>query len=200
MIQQDLGPAIRWPQVSCGSKLRASNRGLDCASIESPGGLHGANHRPGRRGSDRPILGSDHEPRTHRRPKDMRRNTRSLLLAPVAAAAPAATGGGWAATAKSVNGTVGAVFALGLTRGTTSFVLRPKKGSYRFACDRTRGSCTVASRSLEPLSRRDRALVSLTFATRTWPGAECDRRRARSTSSARSGLSIVIATTRGAVW
>src|SRR6266496_1757413 len=168
MIQHDLGPPIRWPQVKLWSKLRASNRGLDCASIESPGGLHGANHRPGRRGSERPILGSDHEPRTHRRPKDMRRSTRSLLLAPVASAALAATVGGSAATAK----TVGAIFALGLTTGTTSFVLRPKKGSYRFACDRTRGSCTVASGSLEPLSRRDRAFVSLTFSTRTWPGAE----------------------------
>jgi hypothetical protein len=129
----------------------------------------------------------------------MRRNTRSLLLAPVAAAALAATGGGWAATAKSVNGTVGAVFALGLTRGTTSFVLRPKKGSYRFACDRTRGSCTVASRSLEPLSRRDRPLVSRTFSTSHVAGRRMiDRRRARSASSARGGLSIVIATTRGA--
>ena len=105
--------------------------------------------------------------------------TRSLLLGAVAAAALAATGGGSAASAKTVNGTVGPGFTIGLTvqgkkvtrlnagtayrfvisdrsdihdfhlsgpglnrvltsvefTGTTSFVLRLKKGSYRFVCD-----------------------------------------------------------------
>jgi plastocyanin len=102
-----------------------------------------------------------------------------LLLGAVAAAALAATGGGSAASAKTVNGTVGPGFTIGLTvqgkkvtrlnagtayrfvisdrsdihdfhlsgpglnrvltsvefTGTTSFVLRLKKGSYRFVCD-----------------------------------------------------------------
>jgi plastocyanin len=105
--------------------------------------------------------------------------TRSLLLGAVAAAALAATGTGSAATAKTVNGTVGPGFTIGLTMhgkkvtnlkagkpyrfvisdradmhdfhlsgpgfnrvltsveftGTKSFVLRLKKGSYRFLCD-----------------------------------------------------------------
>jgi plastocyanin len=111
----------------------------------------------------------------------MRRVTRthSLLLGAVVAAALAATGTGSAATAKTVNGTVGPSFTIGLTMqgkkvtklhagtayrfvisdradihdfhlsgpgfnrvltsveftGTTSFVLRLKKGSYRFVCD-----------------------------------------------------------------
>jgi plastocyanin len=111
----------------------------------------------------------------------MRRITRthSLLLGAVVAAALAATGTGSAATAKTVNGTVGPSFTIGLTMqgkkvtklhagtayrfvisdradihdfhlsgpgfnrvltsveftGTTSFVLRLKKGSYRFVCD-----------------------------------------------------------------
>ena len=103
----------------------------------------------------------------------------SLLLAAVAAAAVAATGSGSAATAKTVNGTVGPGFTIGLTMqgktvtklkagkpyrfvisdradihdfhlsgpglnrvltsveftGTKTFVLRLKKGSYRFVCD-----------------------------------------------------------------
>ena len=103
----------------------------------------------------------------------------SLLLAAVAAAAVAATGSGSAATAKTVNGTVGPDFTIGLTMqgkpvtklkagkpyrfvisdradihdfhlsgpglnrvltsveftGTKTFVLRLKKGSYRFVCD-----------------------------------------------------------------
>src|SRR5439155_17555403 len=105
--------------------------------------------------------------------------TRSLLLGAVAAAALAATGSGTAASAKTVNGTVGPGFTIGLTMqgktvtklkagtayrfvisdrsdihdfhlsgpglnrvftsveftGTKSFVLRLKKGSYRFRCD-----------------------------------------------------------------
>ena len=109
---------------------------------------------------------------------------RSLLLGAVAAAALAATGRGSAATVKTVNGTVGPGFTIGLTmqgkkvtrlkaatayrfvisdrssihdfhlsgpgfnrvltgvgyRGTKSFVLRLKKGSYRFVCDPHSGS------------------------------------------------------------
>ena len=105
--------------------------------------------------------------------------TRSLLFAAVAAAALAVTWTGSAATAKTVNGTVGPGFTirltmngkqvtklkagkpyrfvisdqadihdfhlsgLGLNRvltsveftGTKSFVLRLKKGNYRFVCD-----------------------------------------------------------------
>ena len=105
--------------------------------------------------------------------------TRSLVLGAVAAAALAATGGGSAATARTVNGTVGPGFTIGLTMqgkkvtrlnagtayrfvirdrssihdfhlsgpgfnrvltgveftGTKSFLLRLKKGSYRFVCD-----------------------------------------------------------------
>ena len=105
--------------------------------------------------------------------------TRTLLLGALAAAALAATGSGLAATAKTVNGTVGPGFTIGLTMqgkrvtklkagtayrfvirdradihdfhlsgpglnrvltsveftGTKSFVLRLKKGSYRFRCD-----------------------------------------------------------------
>jgi plastocyanin len=105
--------------------------------------------------------------------------TGSLLVAAVAAAAVAATGSGSAATAKTVNGTVGPGFTIGLTMngkrvtklkagtayrfvisdqadihdfhlsgpglnrvltsveftGTKTFVLRLKKGSYRFVCD-----------------------------------------------------------------
>jgi len=104
---------------------------------------------------------------------------RSLLLAALVAAALATTGSGSAATAKTVNGTVGPGFTIGLTiqgkkvtklkagtayrfvisdradihdfhlsgpgfnrvltsvefTGTKSFVLRLKKGSYRFVCD-----------------------------------------------------------------
>jgi plastocyanin len=109
----------------------------------------------------------------------MIRRTRCLLLAVVVAAALAATDSGSAATAKTVNGTVGPGFTIGLTMqgksvtklkagtayrfvisdradihdfhlsgpgfnrvltsveftGTKSFVLRLKKGSYRFVCD-----------------------------------------------------------------
>ncbi|MGZ4417781.1 MAG: hypothetical protein ACXVRV_06360 [Gaiellaceae bacterium] len=105
--------------------------------------------------------------------------TRSLLLGALAAAALAATGSSSAASAKTVNGTVGPGFTIGLTMqgkkvtklkagvpyrfvisdradihdfhlsgpgftrvltsveftGTKSFVLRLKKGSYRFVCD-----------------------------------------------------------------
>jgi plastocyanin len=103
---------------------------------------------------------------------------RSLLIAAVAAAF-AATGSGSAATAKTINGTVGPGFTIGLTMqgkkvtnlkagkpyrfvisdqadihdfhlsgpglnrvltsveftGTKTFVLRLKKGTYRFVCD-----------------------------------------------------------------
>src|SRR2546423_614425 len=106
-------------------------------------------------------------------------HTRFLLLGAIAASALAATGSGSAATAKTVNGTVGPGFTIGLTKqgkkvtklkagtpyrfvindradihdfhlsgpgfnrvltsveftGTKSFVLRLKKGSYRFQCD-----------------------------------------------------------------
>ena len=60
----------------------------------------------------------------------MRRITpmRSLLLGVVAAAALAATGNGLAAAPKTVTGTVGPGFTIGL-------VMRGKKGSYRFVCD-----------------------------------------------------------------
>jgi plastocyanin len=105
--------------------------------------------------------------------------TRYLLLGAVAAVALAATGSSSAATAKTVNGTVGPDFTIGLTMqgkkvtklragkpyrfvisdrsdihdfhlsgpglnrvltsvedtGTKSFLLRLKKGSYRFVCD-----------------------------------------------------------------
>jgi plastocyanin len=105
--------------------------------------------------------------------------TRALLLGLVAAAALAATGGGTAASVKTVNGTVGPGFTIRLTMqgkqvtrlkagtayrfvisdrssihdfhlsgpglnrvlssvedtGTRSFVLKLKKGSYRFVCD-----------------------------------------------------------------
>jgi len=105
--------------------------------------------------------------------------TRSLLLGAVAAAALAATGSGSAATAKTVTGTVGPGFTIGLAMhgrkvtklkvgtmyrfvirdrssihdfhlsgpglnrvltsvpftGTKSFVLRLRKGRYRFVCD-----------------------------------------------------------------
>jgi plastocyanin len=111
--------------------------------------------------------------------------TRSLLLGVVvAAAALAAPGSGSAATVKTINGTVGPGFTIGLTMngkkvtklnagtayrfviddrssihnfhlsgrgfnrvltsveftGTKSFVLRLKKGSYRFICDPHSGS------------------------------------------------------------
>jgi plastocyanin len=146
---------------------------------KSPGGLHGANHRPGLRGSGRPIIQG--------RRDGMRRitRTRSLLLgAVVAASALAATGSGSAASAKTVNGTVGPGFTIGLTmqgkkvtrlkagtayrfvisdrssthnfhlsgpgfnrvltnvdfKGTKSFLLRLRKGSYRFVCDPHSGS------------------------------------------------------------
>jgi hypothetical protein len=105
--------------------------------------------------------------------------TRSLVLGAVAAAALAGTGSGSAAPAKTVKGTVGPGFTIGLTMdakkvtkleaatayrfvisdrssihdfhlsgpgfnrvltgveyiGTKSFVLRLKKGTYRFVCD-----------------------------------------------------------------
>jgi len=105
--------------------------------------------------------------------------TRSLLLGAVVAAALAATGSGSAASPKTVTGTVGPGFTIGLTMqgkrvtklkagtayrfvirdladihdfhlsgpglnrvltsveftGTKSFVLRLKRGSYRFRCD-----------------------------------------------------------------
>jgi plastocyanin len=116
----------------------------------------------------------------------MRRITHrsSVLGAVIAAAALAATGGGFAASAKTVNGTVGPGFTIGLTMqgkkvtklkagtayrfvisdrssihnfhlsgpgfnrvltdveftGTKSFLLRLKKGSYRFVCDPHSGS------------------------------------------------------------
>jgi plastocyanin len=110
--------------------------------------------------------------------------TRSLLLGAVAAAALAATGSGLAGSAKTVTGTVGPGFTIGLamngkkvTRlkagtayrfvisdrsgihdfhlsgpgfnrvltdveftGTTSFLLKLKKGSHRFVCDPHSGS------------------------------------------------------------
>jgi plastocyanin len=105
--------------------------------------------------------------------------THALVCGAVVAAALAATGSGSAATAKTVNGTVGPGFTIGLTMqgkkvtklkagtayrfvisdrssihdfhlsgpglnrvltsveytGTKSFLLRLKKGSYRFVCD-----------------------------------------------------------------
>ena len=105
--------------------------------------------------------------------------TRSLLLGAIVAAALAATGSGLAASAKTVTGTVGPGFTIGLAMhgkkvaklkagttyrfvirdrssihdfhlsgpglnrvltsveytGTKSFVLRLRKGSYRFVCD-----------------------------------------------------------------
>jgi plastocyanin len=105
--------------------------------------------------------------------------TRALLVAAAVAAALAATSSGSAATAKTVTGTVGPGFTIGLTMngkkvtklkagtpyrfvikdrsdihdfhlsgpglnrvlssvedtGTKTFVLRLKKGSYRFVCD-----------------------------------------------------------------
>ena len=105
--------------------------------------------------------------------------TRSLLLSAVAAAALAGAGSGSAAPAKTVNGTVGPGFTIGLTiqskrvtklradiayrfviqdrssihnfhligprfnrvltgvgyTGTKSFLLKLRKGSYRFVCD-----------------------------------------------------------------
>jgi plastocyanin len=113
--------------------------------------------------------------------RDMRttNRTRAALLGAVAAAALAASGSGSAASPRTVNGTVGPGFTIGLTMhgkkvtrlkagtpyrfvisdradihdfhlsgpgfnrvltsveftGTKSFVLRLKKGSYRFVCD-----------------------------------------------------------------
>ncbi len=108
-----------------------------------------------------------------------RTRTRPLLVAAVAVAALAVTGSGSAATPKTVNGSVGPGFTIGLTMhgkrvtklkagtafrfvisdsadihdfhlsgpgvnrvltsveftGTKSFVLKLKKGSYRFVCD-----------------------------------------------------------------
>jgi plastocyanin len=105
--------------------------------------------------------------------------TRSLLIGATAVAALAATGSGSAASAKTVNGTVGPGFTITLTKqgknvtklkagvayrfvisdrssihdfhlsgpginrvltgvgftGTKSFVLRLRKGTYRFVCD-----------------------------------------------------------------
>ncbi|HEY3206207.1 MAG TPA: hypothetical protein VGJ58_04585 [Gaiellaceae bacterium] len=64
----------------------------------------------------------------------MRRTTRtrSLLLGAVAAAALAVTGGGLAASAKTVNGTVGPGFTIGLTMQGQK-VTRLKAGTaYRF--------------------------------------------------------------------
>src|SRR5688572_28949681 len=90
--------------------MRGSTTGSTAPGPESPGGLHGANHRPGLRGSGRPI--------TPKEASGMRRitRTRSLLLgAVVAAAALAAPGGGSTATVKPVNGTVGPGFTIGLT-------------------------------------------------------------------------------------
>ena len=124
--------------------------------------------------------GLEHGPITQKEAKDIRRHTRTLsvLLGALAAAALAATGGS-AATAKTVTGTVGPGFTIGLTMqgkkvtrlragtayrfvirdrsdihdfhlrgpgtnrvftsvaftGTKSFVLKLKKGSYRFQCD-----------------------------------------------------------------
>jgi plastocyanin len=109
--------------------------------------------------------------------------TQSLLLGAVVAVALAVTGGGFAASAKTVNGTVGPGFTIGLTMqgkkvtrlkagtayrfvisdrsasttsiwagpanrvltdveftGTKSFLLKLKKGSYRFICDPHSGS------------------------------------------------------------
>jgi plastocyanin len=58
--------------------------------------------------------------------------TRTLLLALVATAALAATGGGSAATAKTVNGTVGPGFTIGLTMQGKK-VTKLKSGKpYRF--------------------------------------------------------------------
>jgi plastocyanin len=111
----------------------------------------------------------------------MKRTThmRALLVVPITAAALVVTTGGSAATPKTVNGTVGPGFTIGLTMqgkqvtrlkagtpyrftisdradihdfhlsgpglnrvltgveftGTKSFVLRLKKGTYRFMCD-----------------------------------------------------------------
>ena len=74
---------------------------------------------------------------------------RFWLIGAIAVAALAATGSGSAATARTVKGTFGPGFTIGLTMqgkkvtsltsveytGTKSFVLRLKKGSYRFVCD-----------------------------------------------------------------
>src|SRR6266550_35677 len=139
----------RWPRCWNGaSAARPCSTSTDPAPpesrhpwpvSESPGGLHGANHGPGLRGSARPIVSSI-KSSYPKEAKDMRRiRTRSWLLGAVAAAALAATGGGSAASAKTVNGAVGPGFTRVLTgvefTGTKSFVLRLRKGSYRFQCD-----------------------------------------------------------------
>ena len=136
----------------------------------------------------------------------MRRITswRSLLLGDRAAAALAATGSGSAASAKTVNGTVGPGFTIGLTMqgkkvtklkagtayrfvisdrssihnfrlsgpgfnraltsvgytGTKSFLLRLKKGSYRFVCDPHADFMRGASWSPEPRPSRGRGTPS----------------------------------------
>jgi plastocyanin len=136
----------------------------------------------------------DHELHTSREANEMRRLTRtsSVLLAAIGAAALVATGSGSAATPKTVTGTVGPGFTIGLTlqgkkvtklkagtpyrfvindradihdfhlsgpgfsrvftsvefTGTKTFVLKLKKGSYRYVCDPhssfMRGSFVVA--------------------------------------------------------
>jgi plastocyanin len=96
----------------------------------------------------------------------------SLLLAAIGAAAFVATGSGSAAAPKTVTGTVGPGFTIGLTfqgkkvtklkagpgfsrvftsvefTGTKTFVLKLKKGSYLYVCDPhssfMRGSFVVA--------------------------------------------------------
>src|SRR6266536_6471279 len=115
----------RWPRCWNGtSAARPYSTSTDPAppgswhpwpGSESPGGLHGANHGPGLRGSARPIVSSI-KSSYPKEAEDMRRiRTRSWLLGAVAAAALAATGGGSAASAKTVNGTVGPGFTIGLT-------------------------------------------------------------------------------------
>jgi plastocyanin len=136
----------------------------------------------------------DHELHTSREANEMRRLTRtsSVLLAAIGAAALVATGSGSAATPKTVTGTVGPGFTIGLTlqgkkvtklkagtpyrfvindradihdfhlsgpgfsrvftsvefTGKKTFVLKLKKGSYRYVCDPhssfMRGSFVVA--------------------------------------------------------
>jgi plastocyanin len=58
--------------------------------------------------------------------------TRSLLLAAVAAAALAATGSGMAASAKTVNGTVGPGFTIGLTMQGKKVTNLKAGTAYRF--------------------------------------------------------------------
>ena len=118
---------------------RASRRGQPvCNGVRKVRGLHGANRRVGLRRSD--LDPSSLTSSTQRR-QEMRRITSwPMLLAAIAATALASTGSSSAAAAKTVNGTVGPGFTIGLTMQSKK-VTRLRAGvSYRFVIsDRSSG-------------------------------------------------------------